>query len=103
MAHISLRTARDIGLLLRDARKRANEDQASLAARIGVSRRWVVDAERGNAGAALGTILRALDAVGVHLAFVTTSPGSKQRAAVQQEPLTVDIDAIIDATRKRKR
>lgn len=101
MGFITLRTARDFGALLRDARKRAKLDQATLADRIGVSRKWVIDAERGSSGAAIGTILKALAAVGVELAVEAPS-------VVQREPRTpppppeVDLDQIVNATRKQE-
>ena len=102
MTYIRLRTPREIGLLLRDARKRAKLGQADLAERIGTSRKWVVDAERGNPGAALGTVLRALDAVGVHVAAaVSTGDASDSRQIIPEA--AVDIDAVIENARKRSR
>lgn len=105
MGYIQLRTPHDVGLLLKDGRRRANLDQATLAQRLGVSRKWVVEAERGNAGAALGTILRALDIVGVQLAAPTRDGNieASPRASSLRTPTTVDIDAIVDAARKRRR
>lgn len=102
MGYISVRTARDVGLLLRDARKRAKLDQATLAERLGVSRKWIIDTERGNEGAALGTILRALDMVGVRLASAVDAAGELPGKAKAESPV-VDIDAIVDAARKRRR
>jgi len=103
MSYIPLRTAREVGVLLRDARKRANLDQATLAERLGVSRKWVVDAERGNPGASLGTVLRALDIVGVHLAFATNDESSKRTSRSRPDATAIDIDEIVNASRRRRR
>jgi HTH-type transcriptional regulator / antitoxin HipB len=102
MGYISLRTPRDIGLVLREARKRAKMNQADLAERLGVSRKWVVEAERGNSGAALGTVLRALEVVGVRLGSVTSDDASA-RPPHPAYPPEIDIDAVVAATRKRPR
>ena len=109
MGYIALRTPRDIGLTLREARKRARLAQAELAARLGVSRKWVVDAERGNPGAGLGTVLRALEIVGVKIGIVVESsgdedsPSAKRRAPTLRKPAEIDIDAIVEAARQRRR
>ena len=102
MSYIPIRTPRDIGLLLRDARKRAKLDQAELAARLGVSRKWVVDTERGNPGAALGTILRAFDILGTKLGAVTSEADATSTKTKAQVP-EVDIDAIVAGARKPRR
>jgi HTH-type transcriptional regulator / antitoxin HipB len=102
MSYILVRTPRDIGLLLREARRRAKLDQAELAERLGVSRKWVVEAERGNPGAALGTVLRALDIVDAKLGAIASDAPSPRAKTAHPEHV-VDIDAIIDGARKRRR
>src|SRR5258708_5927424 len=67
MTQLPLRTPAEIGALIRDQRRRLKLDQADLAQRIGVSRLWINQIERGKPGASLGLVLRALDAVGVRL------------------------------------
>lgn len=103
MSYIQIRTVDEVGALLRDARKRARLDQATLAERLGVSRKWVVEAERGNAGASLGIVLRALDLVGVRLAFATPEDPPKRSSRTRSTARTIDIDEIVDAARKRRR
>lgn len=100
MGFIVLRTARDIGALLRDARKRAKLDQATLAERIGVSRKWVIDAEGGNPGAAIGTLLRALGVVGVDLTVEAPALSQPEPRAPPALPV-VDLDQVVNATRKQ--
>lgn len=60
-----VRTARDLGAAVRDARLRQGWTQAELANRISVSRQWVISLERGKASAELGTALRAVAALGM--------------------------------------
>ncbi len=60
-----VRTARDLGAGVRDARLRHGWTQAELADRLGVSRQWVISLERGKASVELGTALRAVAALGL--------------------------------------
>ena len=60
-----VRTARDLGAAVRDARLGQGWTQAELADRIGVSRQWVIALEQGKASAELGTALRAVAALGM--------------------------------------
>jgi HTH-type transcriptional regulator / antitoxin HipB len=60
-----VRSARDLGAAVRDARLRQGWTQAELADRIEVSRQWVISLERGKASAELGTALRAVAALGM--------------------------------------
>ena len=60
-----VRTARDLGAAVRDARLQRGWTQAELADRIHVSRQWVISLERGKASAELGAALRAVAALGL--------------------------------------
>jgi HTH-type transcriptional regulator / antitoxin HipB len=60
-----IRTSRDLGAAVRDARLRQGWTQAELADRIDASRQWVISLERGKASAELGTALRAVAALGM--------------------------------------
>lgn len=62
-----LRTVRDIGALIRSERENAGWTQAQLAQRVGVSRLWISEVERGKAGANLGSVLRTFAVLGVEL------------------------------------
>jgi len=81
-----LRTPAEIGALIRDRRKARGLLQADLAARLGVSRLWVGEIERGKPGANLGLVLRALDMLGVRLV---------PQDAPAANPAADDLDAII--------
>ena len=92
-----IRTAADVGSIIRDRRRELDLDQATLAKRIGVSRQWLIAVERGRSRAALGLVLRAIDALGIRLDAATTDnagPGTKSN---------VNIDAIVSSARKSKR
>jgi HTH-type transcriptional regulator/antitoxin HipB len=58
---------RELGIRLRDQRLEMGLSQAALAKRVGVSRSWVIQAERGNAGAEIGLVLKAFAALGLDL------------------------------------
>jgi serine/threonine-protein kinase HipA len=62
-----IRTPAEIGAAIRDRRKQLGLDQSTFAKRIGVSRQWVIGVERGHARAAMGLVLRAIDALGIRL------------------------------------
>lgn len=91
-----IRSPRDVGALVRDRRKQLDLDQASLAKRAGVSRRWLIAVEKGRARAALGLVLRTLDVLGLEL----TAEIARGRA---DGPASPDIDQIVTAARKRSR
>lgn len=60
-----IKTARELGMRLREAREDASLTQAELAERIGTSRQWVFDLERGKPTIRIGLVLRALSALGL--------------------------------------
>jgi HTH-type transcriptional regulator / antitoxin HipB len=87
------RTAKDLGAIIRDRRKQLKLDQATFANRIGVSRQWVIEVERGHPRAELGLVLRALDELGLKI------DASAERA--NRPSGAVDIDAIVAKAKKR--
>ena len=84
-----LRTPADVGAAIRQRRRRLGLGQQSLADRIGVSRQWVVEIEKGKPRAELALVLRALGTLGMSLSLGETAA----RPAV-------DIDAIVEAARR---
>lgn len=82
-----VRSARTLGILLREQRRRRGLTQAQLARRAGVSRQWLNGVERGREGAELGRVLRTLASAGIVLKF-------------EERPSSgVDLDAVIEAHR----
>ena len=90
-----IRTPQDIGALLRESRKKAGLGQAELARRIGVSRQWVVEVERGKPRAEIGLVLRALNTLDSPLQ--TGLPAGYSHVADTPD---IDVDAIVDAARQ---
>jgi HTH-type transcriptional regulator/antitoxin HipB len=86
---MQLRTARDVGLALRDRRRQLKLDQDNLAKQIGVSRKWLIDVEKGKPGAELGLILRAFTALGLSLTL----------GDFGTNPTATDIDRVIERAR----
>lgn len=62
-----LSAAKEIGVLVRDRRTRLHLSQQDLAQKVGVSRVWIVQLEKGKPSAQLGLVLRTLKELGVAL------------------------------------
>jgi HTH-type transcriptional regulator/antitoxin HipB len=93
-----VRTAKDMGLLAREQRKRRGWGQAELAERVGVSRQWVVAFERGKSGAPLGLVLRTLHELGLELDLRVG--GGAASASGEVLPSAIDLDALLERARR---
>ena len=93
-----IRTSIDLGALIRDRRTALGLDQKALADKIGVSRQWIVEIEKGKPRAEIALALRALDALGIML---TTGEAAKEKTKSAPQP--IDIDAIISAARGKRK
>jgi HTH-type transcriptional regulator/antitoxin HipB len=93
-----IRTPADLGALIRRTRKKIGLDQSTLAKKIGVSRLWLVEIEKGKPRAEIGLILRALDALHINLTATTTATPSRKDSTT-----AVDIDRIVAAARKPRK
>ncbi len=89
-----VRTPTELGAVIRDRRKQLKLNQSIFAKKIGVSRQWVIEIERGHARAELGLALRALDVLGLNLA------ASIDHTKVSTPP-AVDINAIVSKAKRR--
>ena len=89
---MQVRTAKDIGAFIRDRRKKQKLDQAELAEKVGVNRRWVLEVERGKPRAEIGLVLKTLNALGLTLNIETDA--TKDHTA-GQEVETIDIDDVV--------
>jgi HTH-type transcriptional regulator/antitoxin HipB len=94
-----LRTPKDVGAIIRERRRALGLDQGELAKRVGVSRLWINQVERGKPGASLNLILRTLSAVGVELSAAALNENRGSGEAV----ISPDINAIIQAARNQKK
>lgn len=96
-----LRTPVDIGSAIRDRRRRLGLDQDELAQRVGVSRKWVIDVEKGKPRAEVGLLLRTLDALGLRLSLEADGPAGKNVSDTAVP--AADIDRVLDRTRDKRK
>jgi HTH-type transcriptional regulator / antitoxin HipB len=98
---MDVRTPRDIGGLIRARRRALGLDQRTLASRVGVSRLWLGEVERGKPGASLALVLRTLAALGVTLS-APEQPSESGTVTGDFAPVqSADINAIVAAARRR--
>ena len=91
---MQIRTPLDLGLVIRDRRRKLGLSQAGLARKVGVGRQWVVAIERGKSRAELGLVLRTFSALGLSI----TSD------ADDRPPRPTDgIDAVVGTARHDRR
>lgn len=92
-----VRTPADLGALIRERRIALGLDQKTLAEKVGASRQWVVDAEKGKPRSEIGLLLRTIGALGVVLNADKEDARKPQDTAPQ-----VDINSIVEAARKKR-
>jgi HTH-type transcriptional regulator / antitoxin HipB len=88
MTVVTVRTPRDIGSLIRSRRRSLGLSQADLATKLGTSRLWITEIERGKPRASLVLILQAISALGLELTTDDQghrSPMSKHNDALTRE------------------
>lgn len=87
-----VRTPNDLAAVVRQARLDAGLTQAELAARIGVSRLWVVKFEQGKAEAEVGLALRALRVLGLSIHIVTADQPRATAAPAETDRSNTAVD-----------
>jgi len=97
VAPMRIQDERELGLLIREHRKRLGLDQAELATRVGVSRQWIVEVEKGKPRAEVGLLLRTLRVLGVTLHAEEERAQSSGDASPSS---LIDIDWIVERGRK---
>ncbi len=70
---VQVRTAREVGALIKERRRSIPLTQAQLAERVGVTRAWVIAIEQGKSTAELNLVLRTFWALGL-VADVVPAP-----------------------------
>ncbi len=95
---MQVKTTEDLGLIIREQRRKQQLDQQELADRVGVSRQWIVAIEKGKPRAEMDLVLRTLRALGLKLDVEIG-----QERQVGFKPLGIDIDAVINKARGRPR
>lgn len=93
-----IRTAVDLGNVIRERRRQLGLDQRTLALRVGVSRQWIVEIEKGKPRAEVALLLRTLTALEIDLQAETADSPPAQQALL---PPVIDIDAIVEDARTR--
>jgi HTH-type transcriptional regulator / antitoxin HipB len=93
-----IRTAIDIGALIRDQRIKLGLKQRDLADKAGVSRQWLIEVEKGKPRAELGLVLRTIGELGISLVTEDIS-----RREDRKRPPAIDIDRIVNAAREKRR
>jgi HTH-type transcriptional regulator/antitoxin HipB len=81
----------DIGLVIRERRRKLNLGQEELARRVNVSRQWIVEIEKGKQRAEIGLVLRTFDALGL---FLSIDSGRKAETTQAEIVASVDIDDL---------
>lgn len=92
---MQIQTPVDLGLVIRDRRRKLQLNQTNLARKVGVGRQWIVGIEHGKPRAELGLVLRTLSALG--LSFTIDAGYHLPRSNDDITP--VDIDAVVSAAK----
>ncbi len=93
---MTVRSIGDLAAAVRGRRKDLGMNQAELARRAGVSRKWIYEFEAGKATAELSLLLRVLDELGLALDVAPRPDVPASGGAV-----TVDLDRLLDEHRTR--
>jgi HTH-type transcriptional regulator/antitoxin HipB len=96
-----IRTAQELGLVIRERRRKLGLSQKELAIQAQVGRQWLIAIEQGRPGAEIGLLLRTVNALGLQLG-VDDGQTEKPAANAKNARPAVDLDAIIDRARGRK-
>lgn len=91
-----IKTSIELGLVIRNHRRRLRWSQSELARRADVGRQWLIAVEQGKPGAEIGLILRTLTAMGLALSVAEAQTG--RDAAATRLP-AIDLDAVVAAAR----
>lgn len=92
---MKIRTAPELGAAIRERRRMLKLAQTDLAQRVGVSRQWIIEVEKGKPRAEIGLVLRTLEILGIDLSISDVASGTSWAKPVI-------LDAIVKAARKRK-
>ena len=97
-AIMQIRTPLDLGLAIRDRRRKLKLSQTELARKAGVGRQWIVAIEHGKSRAELSLVLRTLAALDLPLR-IDPDP---RRLPSSDDMNPVDIDAIVNAAKEKR-
>ena len=98
---MQVRTPLDLGLIIRDRRRKLGLSQSALAEKAGVGRQWLVAVERGKVRAEIGLVLRTLAAIDLTLS--ADGNGQDRKAADDGEIPSAPVDDVVSAHKKDPR
>ncbi len=81
LKNIAIRTTRALGSAVKARRLELGWSQAKLADHLRVQRQWVIRLEAGGDGAEIGTVLRALNALGLSIVIGNEPWNTSERSA----------------------
>jgi HTH-type transcriptional regulator / antitoxin HipB len=90
MKDIRLRNAEQLGRAVRLKRQEKGLSQGTLAAQLGVGRKWVLHLESGNPKAELGLVLKVLDALDLRASLGEETPPSSDKDSRVSGPSRLD-------------
>ena len=96
--NVKARSIQDVAAAVRGRRTDLGLNQADLAHRAGVSRKWIYEFEAGKPTAEFGLVLRVIEELGLSLEI---GPADDAGASPPSDRRAVDLDAVIDRHRRR--
>lgn len=97
---VRMHSIRDVAAAVRGRRQDLGLNQAELAKRAGVSRKWIYEFEAGKSTAEFGLVLRVLEELGFGLELGKDSDAEHQEASARRA--AVDLDALLNELRARE-
>ncbi len=91
MTHVVVRTPQDIGALIKSRRRSLGLSQADLASKLGTSRLWITEIERGKPRASLSLVLQAISALGLELTTDDEGKGQKESMGPFSDPMSREL------------
>lgn len=91
----SVQTVEDFALLIRNRRRALGLSQAQLAEKVGASRQWLIDIEKGKPRAELGMVLQVLAELDVQLQVKATH--TRRRETIDKDQGEAQIRALAQA------
>lgn len=90
---MKVQSPQDLGILIREERKKQGWTQAELADRVGVKPLWISAFERGKTTAQIGLVFRTIKALGLNL-----SVGKAERPGGVST--VIDLEALVQTRRE---
>jgi HTH-type transcriptional regulator/antitoxin HipB len=91
---MNVRTTRDLGAVIRQARKARGYSQAALAKEVGVHQPKVSAVERGAPGVRVGLVLQILRTLDLAVTIGTVAKAQPQKPSRRKDDEHVDLDKI---------